>query len=62
MAEAELAILAGQCLDRRIQDQPALKAEICAWLQKRNTHHAKANWRFTTKDARIKLKSLYPAL
>ena len=62
MAEAELAILAGQCLDRRIQDQPALKAETGAWLEKRNTHHAKANWRFTTKDARIKLKSLYPAL
>ena len=62
MAEAELAILAGQCLDRRIQDQPTLKAEVSAWLEKRNTHHAKANWRFTTKDARIKLKSLYPAL
>jgi transposase len=62
MAEAELAILAGQCLDRRIEDQPALKAEVSAWLEKRNTHHAKANWRFTTKDARIKLKSLYPAL
>ncbi len=62
MAEAELAILAGQCLDRRIEDQPALKAEVSAWLGKRNTHHAKANWRFTTKDARIKLKSLYPAL
>ena len=62
MAEAELAVLAGQCLDRRIEDQPALKAEVSAWLEKRNTHHAKANWRFTTKDARIKLKSLYPAL
>jgi len=62
MAEAELAILAGQCLDRRIQDQPTLKAEVSAWLEKRNTRHAKANWRFTTKDARIKLKSLYPAL
>jgi hypothetical protein len=62
MAEAELAILAGQCLDRRIEDQPALKAEISAWLENRNTYHAKANWRFTTKDARIKLKSLCPAL
>jgi hypothetical protein len=62
MAEAELAILAKQCLDRRIKDQTALKAEADAWLAERNTHHAKANWRFTNKDARIKLKSLYPAL
>ena len=62
MAEAELAILAKQCLDQRIEDQTALKAQVSAWLAKRNAHHAKANWRFTTKDARIKLKSLYPAL
>jgi len=57
MAEAELAILAKQCLDRRIEDQAALKAEVSAWFAKRNTAHAKADWRFTTKDA--KLKSLY---
>jgi DDE superfamily endonuclease len=62
MAEAELAILAKQCLDQRIEDRTALKAEVAAWIAGRNTHHAKANWRFTTKDARIKLKSLYPAL
>ena len=62
MAEAELAILAKQCLDRRIEDQAALKAEVSAWFAKRNTAHAKADWRFTTKDARIKLKRLYPAL
>jgi hypothetical protein len=62
MAEAELAILAKPCLDRRIQDKTALKAEVTAWLSERNAHHAKANWRFTTKDARIKLKSPYPAL
>ena len=62
MAEAELAILAKQCLDQRIKDQATLKAEVGAWLAKRNTAHAKADWRFTTKDARIKLKSLYPAL
>ena len=62
MAEAELAILAKQCLDRCIEDQAALKAEVSAWFAKRNTAHAKADWRFTTKDARIKLKSLYPAL
>jgi hypothetical protein len=62
MAEAELAILAKQCLDQRVEDKTALKAEVTAWLAGRNTHHAKANWRFTTKHARIKLKSLYPAL
>ena len=62
MAEAELAILAKQCLDQRIKDQATLKAEVGAWLAKRNTAHAKADWCFTTKDARIKLKSLYPAL
>jgi hypothetical protein len=62
MAEAELAILAKQCLDQRIEDKTALKAEVTAWIAERNVHHAKANWRFTTKDARIKLKSLYPAL
>jgi hypothetical protein len=62
MAEAELAILAKQCLDRRIKDQATLKTEVDAWLAERNVHHAKADWRFTAKDARIKLKSLYPAL
>jgi DDE superfamily endonuclease len=62
MAEAELAILAKQCLDQRIKDQTTLKAKVTAWLAERNAHHAKADWRFTTKDARIKLKSLYPAL
>jgi hypothetical protein len=62
MAEAELAILAKQCLDQRIENQATLKAEVKAWLAKRNATYAKADWRFTTADARIKLKSLYPAL
>jgi hypothetical protein len=61
MAESELAILSGQCLDRRIPDQTALEREVAAWLAKRNARHAKASWHFTTADARIKLKSLYPA-
>ncbi len=61
MAESELAVLSGQCLDRRIPNQTALEREVAAWLDRRNTHHAKASWRFTTADARIKLKSLYPA-
>ena len=62
LAESELAVLSGQCLDRRIPDQAMLEREVAAWLARRNTHHAKADWRFTTADARIKLKSLYPAL
>jgi len=62
MAESELAILSGQCLDRRIPNQCALEREVSAWLDRRNTYNAKADWRFTTADARIKLKTLYPAL
>ena len=60
MAESELGILASQCLDRRIPDKQTLTEEIAAWQTSRNKHHAKANWQFTTKDARIKLKRLYP--
>ena len=62
LAESELAVLSGQCLDRRIDDRDMLAREVAAWQARRNAHHAKANWRFTTADARIKLKSLYPAL
>jgi hypothetical protein len=61
MAESELAFLSGQCLDRRIPNRTALEREVPAWLDRRNAHHAKASWRFTTADARIKLKSLYPS-
>ena len=59
---AELAVLAGQCLARRIADAATLTAEVDAWRRRRNTHNAKAKWHFTTADARVKLKSLYPAL
>ena len=62
MAEAELAVLSSQCLDRRIGDQQALAREVEAWQIRRNTYNAKADWRFTTDAARTKLKSLYPAL
>ena len=62
MAESELAILSSQCLDRRIPDRRSLARQIVAWLLERNTHNVKADWRFTAADARIKLKSLYPAL
>jgi hypothetical protein len=50
------------CLDRRIPSRTTLHAEVAAWLLRRNSHHAKADWRFTTADAHIKLKSLYPSL
>jgi hypothetical protein len=62
LAESELAILSGQCLDRRIPDAATLRTEVDAWRARRNTHNAKANWHFTTAHARVKLKSLYPAL
>jgi len=62
MAEAELSVLARQCLDRRIPDLPTLEHHVAAWLKRRNKYHVKADWRFTTEDARIKLKNLYPVL
>jgi hypothetical protein len=60
MAESELGVLSTQCLDRRIPDKQTLTREVAAWEENRNTLHAKANWQFTTADARIKLKRLYP--
>jgi hypothetical protein len=62
LAESELAVLSSQCLDRRIASSTALAREVAAWLSRRNASHAKASWRFTTENARIKLKSLYPSL
>jgi DDE superfamily endonuclease len=60
MAESELGVLTSQCLDRRIPDKQTLTDEVAAWQDNRNQHHAKADWQFTTADARVKLKSLYP--
>ena len=62
MAESELGVLSFQCLDRRIPDQQVLKEEVEAWEADRNKKHAKADWRFTIENARVKLKRLYPAL
>ena len=59
MAEIELGVLARQCLSRRIDSSEQLKDEVAAWQLTRNTAEAKVNWRFTTEDARIKLKRLY---
>jgi hypothetical protein len=62
MAEIELGILARQCLSRRIDTMKKLKEEVAAWQMTRNTTEAKVNWRFTTENARIKLKKLYPSI
>ncbi len=62
LAESELSVLSRQCLDRRIPDKEKLIKEVAAWQNNRNTKHAKADWQFTTADARVKLKRLYPTL
>jgi hypothetical protein len=62
VAEIELSVLSRQCLDRRIPDMPALHAEVSAWQQRRNAAARRVDWRFTTTDARIKLKRLYPTI
>ena len=62
MAEIEFSHLGRPCLDRRIPDRDTLKREVHAWTQQRNQSKAQMNWRFTTQDARIKLKRLYPSL
>ncbi len=61
MAEIELAILQRQCLDRRLGDREAMAREVAAWVRGRNDAARTVDWRFTTADARIKLKHLYPA-
>lgn len=61
MAEIELSVLSRQCLiDQRIPDQKTLRKKVTAWAKVRNNSHASIDWRFTTDDARIKLKRLYP--
>ncbi len=60
MAEIELSALVRQCLQRRLADTEAVERETAAWQARRNASQAKVDWRFTTADARIKLKRLYP--
>lgn len=62
MAEIEFSVLARQCLDRRIGDEATLVQEIESWEENRNKIEATVDWQFTTKDARIKLKKLYPSI
>ena len=60
VAEVELSVLSRQCLDRRIADGATLERELLAWTAARNREACAVNWQFTTADARIKLRHLYP--
>ena len=62
IAEIELSVLSRQCLNRRMPHQEFLKSEVRAWQEERNDQIVKVRWRFTTDDARIKLKHLYPII
>lgn len=60
MAEIELNVMISQCLDRRIDSMAELQKQVAAWQEKRDQVRAKVNWQFTTENARVKLKRLYP--
>lgn len=62
MAEIELSALGRQCLDRRIPEKTMLAKQVRAWTNQRNKARTRVNWRFTTKDARIRLRKLYPSI
>ena len=61
MAETELSVLSRQCLDRRLESKAFLTQEVTTWEKERNQAFTKIDWRFTTADARVKLKRLYPS-
>jgi len=60
VAEIELNVLNGQCLNRRIDEIETVRQEVQAWQESRDSLEAKVNWQFTNEDARIKLQRLYP--
>jgi DDE superfamily endonuclease len=62
MAEIELNVLMGQCLNRRIDNMKTMKQEVHAWKEHRNNKKAIINWQFTNKEARVRLKRLYPTI
>jgi hypothetical protein len=62
MAEIELSVLGRQCLGERMEDKPTLKQQVARWEAKRNQKHCRVDWQFTTADARVKLKRLYPSV
>lgn len=55
-------MLSSQCLDRRIGEEDLLRPEVAAWERRRNTAACRVDWQFTTADARVKLKRLYPTI
>jgi len=62
MAEIEMSVMSRQCLSDRMDNMDRLKSELLSWSQARNANKSKVDWRFTTSDARIKLKKLYPTI
>ncbi len=62
MAETELGILSRQCLDRRLPDRSTLTTEVASWERGRNEGKCRIDWQFTTADARVKLRRLYPVI
>ncbi len=62
MAEVELHVLMGQCLNRRVSKMDEMKSEVEAWQRERNNKEAKINWQFTNDKARVRLKKLYPTI
>ena len=62
MAEIEIGVMNGQCLDRRIPEQQIISEEVGAWEQQRNKDEAKIRWTFTVSDARVKLVKIYPSI
>jgi hypothetical protein len=62
MAEIEIGVMNGQCLDRRIPEQKIISDEVAAWEQQRNVEEAKIRWTFTVSDARVKLAKIYPPI
>ena len=62
MAEIELGVMTRQCLDPRIEDRAALAARVRSWVAQRNRRHRRVDWRFTTAQARMRLKRLYPSM
>jgi hypothetical protein len=62
MAEIEIGVMSGQCLDRRLDSQQFVAKEVAAWQQRRNHEEAKIQWTFTVSDARVKLTKIYPSI
>ena len=62
MAEIELSVMSRQCTNRRLPDEQSLDHEVQTWVDDRNSKVVKVDWRFSTADARIKLKRLYPKI